>query len=64
MEDAHKIIENSQIGVSRHLDPSTMAQNGLNDGPVWKTQSSMLKGICTVILWQDCYAKGNLRNSY
>ena len=25
-EDAHKIIENSQIGVSRHLDSSTTTQ--------------------------------------
>ena len=38
--------------------------NGLNHGPVWKTQSFLLKGICTVILWQDCYGKGNLRKSY
>ena len=27
--------------------------NGLNHGPVSKTQSFFLKGICTVILWQD-----------
>ena len=26
MEDAHKLIENSKIGVSRHLDSSTTAQ--------------------------------------
>ena len=38
--------------------------NGLNHGPAWKTQSFLLKGICMVILWQDCYAKSNLRNSY
>ena len=38
--------------------------NGLNHGPVWKTQSFLLKGICTVILWQDYYGKGNLRKSY
>ena len=35
--------------------------NGLNHGPVWKTQLFLLSGICTVILWQDCYGKGNLR---
>ena len=23
-----------------------------------------LERICTVILWQDCYGKGNLRQSY
>ena len=38
--------------------------NGLNHGPVWKTQSFLLSEICTVILWQDCYGKGNLRKSY
>ena len=38
--------------------------NGLNHGPLWKTQSFLLKGICTVILWQDYYEKGNLRRSY
>ena len=37
--------------------------NGQNHGPVWKTQSFLLKGICTVILWQDWYGKGNLRKS-
>ena len=34
------------------------------NGPVWKTQSFLLNGICTVILWQDYYGKGNLRKSY
>ena len=38
--------------------------NGQNHGPVWKTQLFLLSGICTVILWQDCYGKGNLRKSY
>ena len=38
--------------------------NGLNHGPVWKTQLFLLKGICTVILWQDYYVKGTLRRSY
>ena len=37
--------------------------NGLNHGPVWKAQSFLLSEICTVILWQDCYGKGNLRKS-
>ena len=43
MEDAHKIIENSQIGMSRHLDSSTTTQKSLNHGPVWKIQSFLLK---------------------
>ena len=38
--------------------------NGLNHGPVWKTQSFLLRRICTVILWQDCYGKGNMRKSF
>ena len=38
--------------------------NGQNHGPVWKTQLFLLSGICTVILWQACYGKGNLRKSY
>ena len=60
-----KIIENSKIGVSRHLDSSTTTQMAkIMHGPVWKTQSFLLSGICTVILWQDYYVKGNLRKSY
>ena len=38
--------------------------NGLNHGPVWKTQSFFLNEICMVILWQDCYGKGNLKKFY
>ena len=38
--------------------------NGQNHGPVWKTQSFLLSEICTVIPWQDCCRKGNLRKSY
>ena len=38
--------------------------NGKNHGPIWKTQSFLLRGICTVILWQDYCGKGNLRKSY
>ena len=38
--------------------------NGLNPGPVSKTQLFLLNGICTVILWPDCYRKGNLRKSF
>ena len=60
----YKITENSKIGVSRHLDSSTTTQNGPNHGPVWKIQSFLLSEICMVILWQDCYGKGNLRKSF
>ena len=64
MEDAHKIIENSQIGMSRHLDSCYHDTNGPNHGPVWKTQSLLLSEIFMVIFWQDCYGKDNLRKSY
>ena len=40
-----QIVENSQIGMSRHLDSSTTTQNGRNHGPVWKTQSFLLNEI-------------------
>ena len=33
--------------------------NGLNHGPVWKTQSFFLNEIWMVILWQDYDGKGN-----
>ena len=46
MEDAHNLFKNSKIGVSRHLDSSTTT-NGLSHGPVSKTQSFFLNGICT-----------------
>ena len=29
------------------------SKNGQNHGPIWKIQSFLLNGICTVILWQD-----------
>ena len=38
--------------------------NGLSHGPVSKTHLFLLKGICSVILWQDSYRKSNLRKSY
>ena len=50
MEYAHKITENSQIGMSRHLDSSTTITYAQNHGPVWKSQSFLLNEICMVIL--------------
>ena len=38
--------------------------NGPNHGPVWKIKSFFLGEICTVILWQDSYGKGNFRKFY
>ena len=54
-----KIIENSQIGMSRYFGYVNQNTNGLNHGPVWKIQSFFLSETCTVILWQDCCGKGN-----
>ena len=65
MEDAHKNclrkFPNRSVQTFGFVYNDT---NGLNHGPVWKTQSFLLKGICTDILWQDYYEKGNLRRSY
>ena len=58
-----KIIENSQIGMSQTLGFVCHDTNGPNHGPVWKIQSFLLSEICMVILWQDCFWKGNLRES-
>ena len=38
--------------------------NGQNHCPVWKTQSLLLSAICTVILWQGYYEKGNSRKFF
>ena len=61
MEDAPKLLKISQS--EWHLI-RLHDTNGLNYGPVWKIQSFLLNGICTVILWQDYYGKSNLRRSY
>ena len=63
MEDAHKLLKIPINGMSRHLDFVYHDTNGQIDVPVWKTQSFLLSGISTVILWQDYYGKGNLRKS-
>ena len=63
MEDAHKLskkIPNRNVQTFGFVYHDT---NGLNHGPVWKIQSFLLNGICTVILWQDYYGKGNMRKS-
>ena len=65
MENAHILLKFPKIGVSRHLFGFVHHDtNGQNQGPVWKSQLFLLRGICTVILWQDYYAKSNLRKSH
>ena len=63
MEDAHKLLKIPKsecpdiwIRFPWHKWPKSWSS-------VWKTQSFFLSEICTVILWQDCYGKGNLRKS-
>ena len=48
-----QFIENSKMGMSKHFGFVYHDTNGLNLGPLWKTQSFLLKGICTVILQKD-----------
>ena len=64
MEDAHKLFKKFQNRSVQTFGFVYHDTNGQNHGPVWKTQSFLLKGIYTVILWQDYCGKGNLRNSY
>ena len=59
-----KIIENSQIGMSRHLDSSTttqMAKIMVQYGRL--SRSSWAKSVRSSF-GKDCYGKGNLRKSY
>ena len=65
MKDAPKLLFFfSKIGMSRHLDSSTTTQIDIIMVQHGKTQSFLLSEIFMVILWQDCYGKGNLRKSY
>ena len=62
MEDAPKLLKFPKSESVQTFGFVYHDTNGLNHGPVWKIQSFLLSGICTVILWQDYYGKGNLRN--
>ena len=59
-----KIIEDSKIVMSRHLDSSTTTEMAKIMVQYGRSSRSSCAKICTVILWQDCYGNGNLRNSY
>ena len=59
-----KIIGNSKIRMSQTFGFVYHDTNGQNHRPVWKIQFFFLKGICTVILWQDCHEKGIFRKSF
>ena len=63
MEDAHKLLKIPKsecpdiwIRLPRHKWPKSLSS--VEDPVV------LLSEICTVILWQDYYGKGNLRKSY
>ena len=64
MEDAPKLLKIPKIGMSRHLDSSTTTQVAKIMVQYGRSSRSSLNEICMVILWQDCYGKGNLRKSY
>ena len=58
MEDAHKLLKAPKsecpdiwIRLPKHKWPKSCSSR--------KTQLFFLSEICTVILWQDCYGKGN-----
>ena len=63
MEECSQIIENSKIGISRHLDSSTTTQVAkIMHHPVWKTQSFILSEICNGhplagLLWERQFEK-------
>ena len=54
-------FQNQNVQIFGYVYQST---DGQNHGPVWKIQSFLSKGICTVFLWQDCYRKGNSRKFF
>ena len=68
MEDAHKFLKipKSSVQTFGFVYHDT---NGQNHGPVWKTQSFFLNGICTVIflaglLWERQFEKILLKHGW
>ena len=61
MPQNYKKFQNRNVQTLGFVNHDT---SGQNHGPAWKIQSFLLSEICTVLLWQDCYGKGNLRKSY
>ena len=57
MEDASTLLKFPQSECPDIWIRLPTHTNGKNHGPVWKTRSFLLSGICTVILWQDCYGQ-------
>ena len=55
MEDAPTLLKKFQSQNVQTFGYVYWSTNGHDHGQVWKTQSFLLRGICTVILGQDCY---------
>ena len=53
-----------EVGVSRHLDSSTTTQMAEIMVQYGRPSPFLLSEICTVILYQDYYGKGNSRKFY
>ena len=60
MHPHHSKFQSQNVQIFGYVYQNT---NGPNHGPAWKTQFFFLNGICTVILWQDCYGKVHLKIS-
>ena len=56
-----KTIPNRNVQIFGYVYHDT---NDQNHGPVWKIQSSLLNGTCTVILWQDCFMGKAIRKKF
>ena len=65
MEDAPILLKIPKSECPRYLDTSTKAQMAQIHVPIWKDPSrSSRRGLCTVILRQDHFGKGNLRKLF
>ena len=61
MKDASTLFKIFKVRMSRYLDTSTEAQMAQIMVQYGRPSRFFSKGICTVVLWQDYYGKGNLR---
>ena len=65
MEDAPKLLKKVQNRNVQTFGFVYHDTNGLNHGPVWKTKSFLLNGICMVILlWEKQFEKIQLKHGW
>ena len=64
MEDAPRLLKVQKNRNVQTFGYVNLHTNGLNHGPVWKTQWFLLSVIFTVILWQNCHGEGNMTKFY